>query len=79
MNKCELYDRCPIFKTLDGMAALKIYLHDYCEENSERCARLRVYRAAGGAAVPLALLPDQADEADQIIAQVRAGRLRALR
>lgn len=73
MPLCDIYNRCPIFKTLDGMPVLETYQRQFCQANCDACARQMVHKALGDHEVPLGLLPDQWDLAERIINEKKTG------
>lgn len=73
MPVCEGFETCMFFKnhmgTMPSTAALT--QSNYCKNNFTECARYRVYKALGEAAVPSNLSPSESALADKIIAAAR--------
>lgn len=70
MAQCEGFDNCSYFKVfmsnMPSTAALT--QSNYCKNNFTECARYRIWKALGEAAVPADLSPSESDKADKIIA-----------
>lgn len=69
MADCALLPTCIFFN--DKMAHMPtlsdVYKRKYCREDFEACARFRIYKAKGRAAVPKDLLPNQPEVAQRIL------------
>ena len=73
MKTCELTEKCIFFN--DQMANMPstatVYKKIYCESDFARCARYMIVQAMGRDKVPADLFPNQAERAEQIIAEAR--------
>ncbi len=70
---CDQREKCPLF---NGRLALMpglvdLYKQQFCENDCESCARLRVRRALGPGTVPENLYPPQKHKALELIEQAR--------
>jgi len=73
MAGCERLGKCPIVNdTAAGSTAdFEKIKKAYCYEHSSQCARYMVLTAVGGDFVPNDLLPEQVEEAKEIIEEAQ--------
>ena len=78
MAQCELIEKCPFFNDLmqnDLSDVIDLMKEAYCRNNNSRCARHMVFETLGTSFVPLDLLPDEFEKAQQIIHDNQVGSI----
>jgi hypothetical protein len=75
MADCECLPKCPFFhdKMADRPATAEMMKKEYCQGNSEKCARHMVKAAAGSEHVPANLFPHQTQKVPEILAALATG------
>lgn len=73
IQPCELTENCPFFNEKIGAlpGLVSILKKEYCLLMKTRCARYRVVQAVGRKFVPPDLFPNDAEQAEAIIAEAR--------
>ncbi|MCK5058951.1 MAG: hypothetical protein KAT34_20055 [Candidatus Aminicenantes bacterium] len=73
MSGCERLEKCPIVNNSKNGAAsdFEKIKEKYCYNNYSKCARYMVLTSVGGDFVPNDLLPEQVEEAKEIIAEAQ--------
>lgn len=68
MLDCECLENCPFFndKMANKPASSELMKHQYCHGHFEECARYRIYKSRGSAAVPSDLFPGESSRANQL-------------
>ena len=69
MADCESLAGCPFFndKMPDNSGLGAIYKKKYCRDDNSQCARYKIFKKLGKAAVPQNLYPNMQERANQIL------------
>jgi hypothetical protein len=70
MAQCDGFDNCSYFTEFMGNmpSTAALTQSNYCKNNFAECARYRIWKTIGEAAVPADLSPSESEQADKIIA-----------
>ncbi|MBB6481268.1 hypothetical protein [Spirochaeta isovalerica] len=71
--ECECLSQCPFFndKMAEKPALANIMKKRYCLDDFNSCARHKIFLAKGKSAVPPNLYPNQIEEAEKILAELK--------